>query len=933
MINDQYAFLDVETTGLNCHLDEVIEIAIILSSKGSTGERFTSLVKPQGSVPRQVSFLTGITDEMLKDAPPAAELRGKVKALLEKKVIVAHNAPFDLGFVQAMLGEPLTNKWIDTIDLAKILFPNLSSYSLRYLIRHFNLETCPNHRAFADTEALEKLFVYLKEQAWALSLQEVHSIYYFLQDEEKGLAHFFAEILKAKIKNYDFAAPLPLRSKAQPKENGGRKARKPEVSWSPEELLAMFRPGGAIAQGFASYQERPAQLQMLRAVAKAFTQQRYLLVEAGTGVGKSLAYLVPALAWAVSRQEKVVVATHTIALQEQLWRSDIAFLEKTLPFSFKAAVLKGRGNYFCLYKWKNLKESGTDFSWSEKVLLARLAYWLEKEATGDRDTINLRGWEKDVFNQLVSTKETCWGAQCPFAADCFYQNAREKAQEADLVIINHSLLLSDVKIGAAFLPEYHYLIVDEAHHLEEEGTKQFTESFSLLDFQKRIGHLLKKKEGIYKPGLAYIWKHYVGLPKELAGEIKELLGAMEKGAQTLLARTEEILQAFAGQPSETMRVSAETRREAWFENLTVLFDNLLLHAEDLAAMLSRLANRLSEDCSESGWENALKELRIYFGELKADVELVQRFFHSCEDTTVYWLEFGEKRQELLLNLSPLNIAHLFREQLFADKETVVLTSATLSIAEDFCFLSEQLGLDEELVDSLQIPSPFYYDEQSLLVIDNSLPDPARTSEEAYNLALQEALYAVLQATGGRTLVLFTSHKQLQSMYNYLKEPLQEKGWEIYADGINGQRSTLLAELKNNPSAIVFGANTYWEGIDLPGSFLTSVVMIRLPFWPPSMPTVEARIEAMAKEGKNGFYHYSLPQAVLRFRQGYGRLIRTINDWGVVVVMDNRLLKKRYGKVFLNSLPQQSYVCGNTEEIVEKIKEWLKEAKNDMIGVS
>ena len=186
----------------------------------------------------------------------------------------------------------------------------------------------------------------MKEQAWALSLQEVHSIYYFLQDEEKGLAHFFAEILKAKIKNYDFAAPLPLRSKAQPKENGGRKARKPEVSWSPEELLAMFRPGGAIAQGFASYQERPAQLQMLRAVAKAFTQQRYLLVEAGTGVGKSLAYLVPALAWAVSRQEKVVVATHTIALQEQLWRSDIAFLEKTLPFSFKAAVLKGRGNYF-----------------------------------------------------------------------------------------------------------------------------------------------------------------------------------------------------------------------------------------------------------------------------------------------------------------------------------------------------------------------------------------------------------------------------------------------------------------------------------------------------------------------------------------------------------------------------------------------------------
>lgn len=929
MMNFDWAFVDLETTGLNCHQDEVIEIAAIICGNNGKKEMFETLVKPRGSVPKQITFLTGINDEMLRDAPLPEELFGKIRTLLDGKIIVAHNAPFDLGFLQAMLGEDLPNKWIDTIELTKVLFPNLSSYSLRYLIRYFGLQTCPTHRAFADTDALEKLFFYLQGQALALSLQEIQEIYYFLQDEEKGLSAFFYEILKDKISSFDFAQPLMEKRLKQ----NGQERKQEALPWEPEKLIRMFQPGGAIANGFSCYQERPEQIQMMRAVAKVFSQQRYLLVEAGTGVGKSLAYLVPALTWAVSQQEKVVVATHTIALQEQLWHSDVAFLRQNLPFSFKAAVLKGRGNYFCLHKWKAVKDGLANLNWHEKVLMARLAYWLVKEQSGDRDSINIRGWEAEIFGQLVSTRETCLGSLCPFATECFYQKAREKAQEADLIIVNHSLLLSDVKIGASFLPAYHYLIIDEAHHLEEEGTKQFTATFSLLDFQKRIGYLLKKKEGLYKPGISFIWRNYTALPKEIYPQAKELISKIEQCAKTLLVKCEEILQSFDGQHSETIRINMEIRQEQWWQNLMLLCDNFLVHIEELTSLLTLLSNRLSEDCSETGWENSLKDLRIYLGELKEDADLVQKFFHTWEDTAVYWLEFELRRKELLLNLTPLKIANLFREQLFADKTTVVLTSATLSIAEDFGFFSEQLGLPAELIDTLKIPSPFFYDEQSLLVIDNSLPDPARTGEDLYNQALQEALFAILQATGGRTLVLFTSHKQLQNMYNCLKTPLQECGWEIYADGINGHRSTLLAELKNNPAAIAFGANTFWEGIDLPGSSLTSVVMVRLPFWPPTMPLVEARIEALQKEGKDGFYHYSLPQAVLRFRQGYGRLIRTINDCGVVAVLDNRLLKKNYGKVFLNSLPQEKYLSGDTKKIVEKIKEWLKRSKNDKIEIS
>ncbi len=922
-MNFEWAFLDLETTGLNHLQDQVIEIAAIICRRDGSKEVFETLVKPRVSVPTQITLLTGINDVMLEKAPKAEELISKVKILLEGKVIVAHNAPFDLGFLQEMLGEPLTNKWIDTIELTKVLFPNLPSYSLRYLIRNFSLETCPNHRASADTEALEKLFFYLLERATQLSLQEVQNIYYFLQDEEKGLALFFQQILKEKIKTYNFTQPINKRRRE--KEEGDKANTGGAVlTWSPEELGKMFMPGGSIAKGLSTYQERPEQIKMMKAVAKAFSQERYLLVEAGTGVGKSLAYLVPALAWAVSQQEKVVVATYTIALQEQLWHNDIGFLQRYLPFTFKAAVLKGRSNYFCLNRWKAVKDSFSSLTWAEKVLMARLAYWLDQEQIGDRDTLTLRGWEAEIFSQLVSTRESCLGSACPFSAECFYQKAREKAQEADLIIVNHSLLLSDVKIGISLLPNYNYLIVDEAHHLEEEGTKQFTNSFSLGDFQKRINQLLKKKEGFRKPGLLYIWKNYSGLAKEIFSEVKDLINGAEGCSQTITQGIEEIAQFLAQQQqSETIRVNEAIQREKWWENLKLLFDNLFGQGEDLLANLARLYNRLSEDCSEIDWENSLKDLRTYMGEIKEDLDLVQTFFHTLEETSVYWLELQSKRKELQLHITPVNIAELFREQLFATKTTTVLTSATLSVAEDFHFLSEQLGLPEELVDTLKIPSPFLYDEQSLLAIDDSLPDPSRTSEKAYNLALKEALYAILQATGGRTLVLFTSHKQLQSMYTDLKSPLQEKGWEIYADGINGRRTTLLAELKNNPAAIVFGANTFWEGIDLPGAFLTSVVMIRLPFWPPNLPLVEARIEAMRKEGKDGFYHYSLPQAVLRFRQGYGRLIRTINDCGVVAVLDNRLLRKSYGKVFLNSLPQQKYLSGNTEKVVASIKEWFK----------
>ncbi len=924
---DSIVAVDIETTGLDPDRDAITEIGAVKFNGSRIEAEWSSLVNPGRHIPEFITGMTGIDDAMVRHAPGFGEIAADVQAFIGDSAVLGHSVRFDLGFLQKKVSFR-GNKVVDTYELASVLIPNAGRYNLGSLCKELGVLLPATHRALDDARATHGIYVRLESLAEELPSDLLQELLRCSEQVDWDARPVFDEILRARgVKRVK--ATRPAKKAAPIADGAGQPALEtPEhpLSLDEEEVASILEHAGAFSKHFAAYEQRPEQIHMLRAVTSALSRGRHLMVEAGTGIGKSFAYLIPAALFAVRNNTRVVVSTNTINLQDQLVRKDIPDLEEALRLGTRASVLKGRSNYLCPRRLENLERFGPRNA-DEMRVLAKVLIWRQTDSSGDRSTINLNGIaERDVWMRLSAeddacTTETCikrTGGACPF------HRARIAAQSAHLLVVNHALLLSDVAAEGKVLPEYSYLIVDEGHHLESATTNALSFRLRQFDLERLLkelggsgggllGNLLAACRSSFSPADFGSIQQRVNHATDAAFRIQELVREFFKSMSDFLADSTE-----AGTPSvyaTQTRILPATRTQPGWEAVEIAWDALEQTLGSLMKSLSGIhdsATGLPENGAEAV-QDALSDLNSVYRRLAEAESNVSAMIGKPSPDQVYWLEARPNGANLSLNTAPLRVGPLIEKVLWHEKSSVILTSATLTAHGEFDYLRNTLGADE--ADEIQLGSPFDYESSTLLYVANDMPEP---NSHSYQQALNQALVSTARATGGRVLALFTSYAAIKRTAQAITQPLSRDDILVYEHGDGASPNMLLESFKSSERAVLLGTRSFWEGVDIPGAALSVLFIAKLPFDVPTDPLIAARSELY----EDPFLEYYLPEAVLKFRQGFGRLIRTASDKGVVAIMDRRVISKQYGRLFLESLPRCTSRQGATANLAREAARWL-----------
>ena len=910
MISPTFVFIDTETTGLDPAADRIIEVAALrVDAHLKIADRFESLVDPGVALPLQAQRLTGISPHELAGAPPFATVFERLARFICAAVVVGQNVGFDLGFLAAearRCGARLP-PWpsFDTLEASLLLYPELDRHALNVMAAHLGVEP-PSHRALQDASVTVDLFAALCRRAASLATPERALL---------QAAGWTPLTLLEELRMPPDEAPPPLVA-ADPPQTGTPAALGCEADgWRHE-----FGEAGRLSRRMPGFRVREGQSDFAEACAALLAEGGVGLFEAGTGMGKSLAYLLPAAFAGASRGERVLVSTKTKALQRQLATHELPLVETALPAGWRWALLMGRENYLCRRQLEEAAAAAARRLPDRDRALA-LAYLLGRARRGEVDLSALPYHAEsalpalsDLKRELRASAAACLRRRCPARLRCHWRLARARAEAAHLVCVNHALLLS----GPGSVPSFEHAVIDEAHLLPEEATAAFSRSVDWATLDALLADLRGR-----------------GRQRSLAARLRAAAGSLEpERRRVCLAAADGLETAAADLPGHARALSAAVAslmalderpdtagyaRTIWlrpglrehpvFERFADVCSLVAEALSALAAAAGLASEALPEDHRESPQTRALAQ------EAGEAATLLAGLPEISLPGTVAWAGL-ESPDRWSLTRAPLSPGPAIREALWDRLRSAVLTSATLSVNDSFAYFRGQAGLARDLeVQEKVFPSPFDFRSHALLVVEH---DPETVYSAPERPARQAAhLRRLIEATGGQLLALFTNRREMEAVAAAVGEHVEDEGVMLLAQGVHGSAAALADEFRAHPATVLLGVDALWTGQDFPGDTLVCLVIAKLPF-PRQDALFQARRQTVEDEGGDWFRRFYLPQAVLRFRQGFGRLIRTETDRGVVVVLDHRLTQKTYGRDFLASLPDLQVVRAAPDELPEVV---------------
>ena len=930
----KFVALDFETTGLQVETDRVIEVAAILFVDGEPAERFVSLVNPGISIPSFIEEITGITNGMVADAPAESKIVDDLFKFIGKHPLVAHNTPFDLAYLQAMADrhdKKLHDRRLyDTLPLSRALLFFQPAHNLSAASDFFSLSTDGAHRAEYDTENCGKIFVELIEEAASYNLDLISRILALLKPFQIQNKDLFIDLANALTKIGDLKNGL-TESKIPKPSNANFYINEGENDITKLTSYDVFGPDGHLNQSYENYEDRPNQVNYSDFIDEIMGSSSGVgIAEAGTGLGKSMAYLFAAMKNNLSNPDDgpVVISCYTKHLQDQLFNKDLPQLTKAINAPIQAVVMKGRSNYVCKSRL-NWLIGGAEkmLNGEEAMYLLSLMIWLEHTETGDMDECPgfTNGFTFRLMALVQSEPGFCTSPICSRHGGCFFGPLRKMVYNANLIVVNHALLLSEAKArkeageGMGFLPEHKSVVIDEAHNIPQAAYRQFT---SVLD-QRSLGYFLERVDPEHSHSVR--WNNQLkslgGLHLQFEGMRRELGLAVGSCRESIKCFFDQM----SGNSLHKFDPGAKYSTKLIIQNLTEEFGVLSVDIEKMNRGFHAVRNQVRKfrealmDIDEK--REDFQELHQLFdrgeGLMTDSLLLIQSLTSNQDDECVYWYEGnfknfrGKTQLVLTIQAAPVDLGDDLTKGLFKELDHCILTSATIRTDSSFDYFLQRTGLNGVEFDNLKtavFESPFLYNEQVTYYQyssnDGQKPD-----------ALANMIYACHQRYNKRMMVLFTSRAQLVSTYDILQRKSGGKSLPIFAQKRQSSRAGLVRGMHQSSNGILLGTNAFWEGVDLPGDLLEVLIIVKMPFDVPTEPLVKAYGNMIESEGGNRFMDYALPESVIRFRQGFGRLIRTAYDEGIFIVMDDRIVNKRYGSAFSEAIPVDMKIFNHVDSLV------------------